>query len=394
MIDFLQAAQEVFEYSKFLRRDFHKHPELGFKEERSSGIIATQLTEMGLEVTAGLAKTGVVGVLDGGNPGKTLLLRFDMDALPILEQNQLDYQSQTNGVMHACGHDGHMAIGLTVARILSTIKHEISGKIKFVFQPAEEGLGGASEMIQAGVLGNPTPDYCLGMHLWNEKPVGWVSVVPGPAMAGADIFSVRIKGKGGHGAIPHQTIDPIQAAALITSSLQTIISRNISPLKSGVVSVTQINAGDAFNVIPQMAELGGTIRSFDEEIRTLIIKRFKEIVKNISGAMGCEAEIDLWQLTPAVYNHPVISEYVKAVFEKNVDIEVDTQSKTMASEDMAEFLLRVPGCFFMVGSANEKESLNYPHHHPKFNFDENALVLGSGLMCSAAVGLLTRQPST
>ena len=211
MTDYLYEARKLFEYSRALRRDFHQHPELGFKEFRTAEIITHELTALGLEVTAGIAGTGVMGILDGEEPGKTILLRFDMDALPISELNETSYASQISGAMHACGHDGHVAIGLTAAKLLASHRNEVKGVIKFVFQPAEEGLGGASGMISEGVLENPKPDYCLALHLWNEKPVGWVSVVPGPLMAGAELFQVIIQGKGGHGALPHQTHDPIVA---------------------------------------------------------------------------------------------------------------------------------------------------------------------------------------
>jgi amidohydrolase len=393
MTDYLHEARKLFEYSRALRRDFHRHPELGFQEFRTAEIISQELTALGLEVTVGIAGTGVVGILEGKRPGKTILLRFDMDALPISELNETSYASQNSGVMHACGHDGHVAIGLTAAKLLASHRNEVKGVIKFVFQPAEEGLGGASGMISEGVLENPKPDYCLALHLWNERPVGWVSVVPGPLMAGAELFQVVIQGKGGHGALPHQTHDPIVAAAQIVSALQSIIARNVSPLQTAVISVTYIHAGDAYNVIPQTAELRGTIRTFDNEVRDLVIQRFMEVVHNISIAMGCTETTEIWRLTPALVNHPIIAASVEEVIRQKVPTFVDTKSLTMVSEDMAEFLNRIPGCFIMVGSSNEEKGLNFAHHHPRFDFDEEALVNGAGWICSAAIGLFDKQPS-
>lgn len=393
MKNFLEEASRLFPYTKAMRRDFHEHPELGFQEVRTAAVIERELAELGLKVTRGIAETGVVAILDGKLPGKTILLRFDMDALPINELSQAEYSSRNPGVMHACGHDGHIAIGLTVAKILSTHRDEICGAVKFVFQPAEEGLGGAEKMISEGVLENPTPDYCLAMHLWNEKPLGWVSVVPGPLMAGADLFKVIIKGKGGHGALPHQTHDPILAAAQVVTAIQGIVARNISPLQSAVVSITMMRAGDAYNVIPQTVELRGTIRTFESETRELVLTRFREVVEGVALAMGCEASIETWGLTPSVINNPIITQVVETILRQNGPIEIDTQSRTMVSEDMALFLNQVPGCFLMVGSANAENGLNFPHHHPRFDFDENALVLGAAWMCTAAFGLLDQQPS-
>jgi amidohydrolase len=393
MTDYIHEARNLFIYMRGLRRDFHQHPELGFKEFRTAEVIAHELSALGMEVTVGIAGTGVVGILEGEQPGKTILLRFDMDALPITELNETSYASQNPGVMHACGHDGHVAIGLTAAKLLASHRNEVRGVVKFVFQPAEEGLGGASGMISEGVLENPKPDYCLALHLWNEKPVGWVSIVPGPLMAGAELFQVVIQGKGGHGALPHQTHDPVIAATQIVSALQSVIARNVSPLQTAVISVTYFHAGDAYNVIPQTAELRGTIRTFDTEVRDLVIQRFNEIVHNISIAMGCTETTELWSLTPALVNHPTIAASVEEIIRHHKPNFIDTKSLTMVSEDMAEFLNRIPGCFIMVGSSNEEKGLSFAHHHPRFDFDEEALVNGAGWICSAAIGLLDKQPS-
>jgi amidohydrolase len=250
MPDFFREAQDLFEYTRELRRDFHRHPEMGFQEVRTAGIVARELNSLGLEVTTGIAKTGVVGLLEGDKPGPVILLRFDMDALPINEETGAEYASQNPGVMHACGHDGHIATGLAIARLLHMHRDELAGTVKFVFQPAEEGLGGAESMIAEGILENPKPDRVLGMHLWNERPVGWLGISDGPEMAAAEIFRLRLIGKGGHGALPHLAVDPVVAAAQVINALQTIASRNVSPLQSAVLSVTMFRAGESFNVIP------------------------------------------------------------------------------------------------------------------------------------------------
>ena len=217
MIDIKGEAQELFPYTRDLRRDFHRHPELGFQEVRTAGIVARELTEMGLEVSTGIGKTGVVATLEGARSGPVLLVRFDMDALPIQEETGVEYASQTPGVMHACGHDGHTAIGLTVAKILDAHKDDLGGTVKLVFQPAEEGLGGAEAMVADGVLQQPKPEQCLSLHLWNDKPSGWIGITPGPVMSASDRFSVKITGRGGHGAAPHLSIDPIVAGAQVIS---------------------------------------------------------------------------------------------------------------------------------------------------------------------------------
>ncbi len=267
-----QLAKENFNYSVSFRRDFHQHPELGFQEIRTSEIISKELMNLGFSVKKNIGKTGVLGVLKGTLDGQTLLLRFDMDALPIRETNTTNYVSKNDGIMHACGHDGHLAIGLTIAKILSLYKDQIKGTVKIIFQPAEEGLGGALATIEDGVLENPRPDYCLGLHIWNEKPLGWFGINTGAMMAGADTFEIIVNGKGGHGGLPHKSIDPIVCAAHIITTIQTIVSRNISPLDNAVVSFGSIKGGSTFNVIPDSVYLSGTVRTFDSHIRMQVIK--------------------------------------------------------------------------------------------------------------------------
>jgi len=390
MSDYLAEAQELFEYTCSMRRDFHQHPELGFQEVRTAGIVARELEALGLDVRTGVAKTGVVALLEGAHPGPVILLRADMDALPIIEATGAEYASRTPGVMHACGHDGHTAIGLTVARMLHAHRDELAGTVKFVFQPAEEGLGGAALMVSEGVLENPKPDYCLAIHVWNESPLGWFGITPGPFMAAGDAFYVQIIGKGGHGAAPHQTIDPIYAAAQIITALQSITTRNISPLKTAVVSVTSVHGGSSFNIIPPEVKLQGTIRTFEPEVRDLVLKRFNEIVNGVAQSLGCETEIEINDLTPAVVNDPDFTTRVqKITADLFPDCTIDTNALTMGSEDMAFLMNDIPSCFILVGSANSEKGLDAKHHHPHFDFDEGALVKSAALIASVAAHILS-----
>jgi amidohydrolase len=393
--DFLAEAKALFPYTQAMRRDLHIHPELGFREIRTGGIVAKDLESLGMEVTKGVGKTGVVGLMEGARPGPTLLLRFDMDALPITEETGAEYASQNQGVMHACGHDGHTAIGLTVARMLHAHRDELAGTIKFCFQPSEEGtydeeVGGAEMMMRDGVLDSPRVDKSLSLHLWNEKPLGWLGIAGGPVMAGAEIFTVRITGKGGHGAIPQQTVDPVVAAAQIISALQTIVSRNVAPLETAVVSVTTLRAGTAFNVIPQTAELTGTIRTFDPDVRQKAVQRFEQIARGVGEALGCQVSVDIKRMTPALINDETISSTVQATARQVLagsDLETGGYI-TMGAEDMAFMQEKVPGCYFFVGSNDTARHLDYGHHHPMFDFNEEALVRASALMASAAMDVL------
>jgi amidohydrolase len=385
-IDFYAEAKELFPYTRSLRRDFHLHPELGFQEVRTAGIVARELNQLGLEVTTGVGKTGVVAMLEGTGPGPTVLVRFDMDALPIQEETGAEYASTNAGVMHACGHDGHTAIGLTVARLLNNHRDMLNGTVKLVFQPAEEGLGGAKKMVEDGVLDNPRPDMSLALHLWNENPVGWIGVTPGPAMAASETFRVMITGSGGHGASPHQTVDPVLAAAHIVTALQSIVSRNVDPLQGAVVSVTVVQAGEAFNVIPSTAEIRGTIRTYLPEVRAMVLRRFAEIVHGVAGALGCQALVETREITLAVINDKKLSSLVQGVARQMFpDDNIVDDERTMGSEDMAYMMQEIPGCYFFIGSNNAARGLDAPHHHPRFDIDEDSLPKAAALMAAATV---------
>jgi amidohydrolase len=390
MTDPVTEAQSMFEYTQAIRRDLHAHPELGFQEHRTAGVVAKELTDIKLEVQTGIGGTGVVAILKGSRPGPVILVRADMDALPISEETGASYASQNPGVMHACGHDGHTATLLTVARMLRAHSKELAGTVKFMFQPAEEGMGGAEKMITEGVLDNPKVDIALALHVWNEKPIGWIGISNGPAMAGAEIFTIKIHGKGGHGAIPNMTIDPILASAHVITAIQGIVARNVSPLQTAVISVCTIHAGEAFNVIPAVVEMTGTIRSFEPSVRNLILERFDKTVHSVAEAMGCQVEIDVRRLTPATINRPEIAKKVQAVARHLFpDATVDSANYvTMGSEDFAFVLEKIPGCFIFIGSANPEKGLDAGHHHPRFDIDEAALPRGAALLTAAIMDLL------
>lgn len=368
-----------------LRRDLHRYPELGFEEVRTAGIVAAELTRLGLEVQTGIGKTGVVGLLEGEADGPTVLVRADMDALPIQEENQVQYASQSAGKMHACGHDGHTTIALAVAELLGAQRDRMAGRVKFVFQPAEEIGRGAEAMIQDGALRNPVPDVALGLHVWNEAPVGTVVLSDGPMMAAAGDFTITVEGKGGHGAMPHIAHDPIVAASQIVVALQSIVSRSVKPTDTAVLSVTEFKAGDSFNVIPPGARLRGTIRAFDKGVMALLEQRIREVSEAVAGAMGCRAQVLVEQLTLPVVNAPEVNARLKKAFERVASgLDIVTDYHTMLAEDMSYFLDRVPGTFFFVGSANADRGLDYPHHHPRFDWDDEAVIpLAVELMAAA-----------
>jgi amidohydrolase len=274
--------------------------------------------------------------------------------------------------------------------MLNDHREDLAGTVKLMFQPAEEGMGGAQEMIAAGVLDDPKVDLALALHVWNEKPVGWIGIANGPAMAGAEIFNIKVLGKGGHGAAPHLAVDPVLASAQIITALQGIVARNVAPLQSAVVSICTIHAGETFNVIPPMVEMTGTIRTFEPAVRRLVLDRFEKTIQSVAQAMGCQVELDVKRLTPATINHSKVAAQVQSVARTLLpDAEVDSANYvTMGSEDFAFILEKVPGCFFFIGSANPEKGLDASHHHPKFDIDETALPEGAALMTASIMDIL------
>ncbi len=391
-IDFRAEAEALFAFTRDLRRDFHRHPELGFQEHRSAGIVAKLLREFGLQVTEGVGETGVVGVLAGSYPGPTILVRADMDALPIQEENDVPYASEVPGVMHACGHDAHMAMALTVARLLSAHRDALHGTVKFVFQPAEEGLGGAAKMIADGVLEGV--DYALAMHVWNEQPLGWLGIADGPTMAAADMFRIRVLGKGGHAAHPNVTEDPVLAASSVVTALQSVVSRHVDPLDAAVVSVASFHAGTAFNIIPPEAVLEGTIRTFEAEVASEVRMRVTRTAHGVAQGLGCRAEVEIVEMNPAVVNAPAVAQVVREVAAALYpEATIDPAARTMGAEDMSLMMYDIPGCYFFVGSANPAKGLDAGHHHPRFNIDEDVLPRGTAIMAAAAMALAANPPA-
>jgi amidohydrolase len=376
------------------RRDLHRHPELAFEEVRTSGIVAQRLRALGLEVQTAVAQTGVVGLLRGGGSqagAKTLAIRADMDALPIHEANEIDYRSQADGKMHACGHDGHTSIALAVATLLSKHRDELNGNVKFIFQPAEETVGGAKQMIAEGAMDGV--DGVIGLHLISHHPVGLVGLRAGPIFASADRLVLNVRGKGGHAAMPESAVDPIVIAAYITTALQTLISRETSPFSPAVITIAAINAGSAsaFNIIPEAALMRGGLRAFTPEHRAYLLRRIEEVAQGVASALGGSCTVEVTNGCPPCTNDAAMAELVHkaavaSVGEKNVSSA--TEVTTTGSDDMAYFLQSAAGCYFIVGTRNDEKEANYPHHHPRFNIDEDALPVGVEVLTRAALDFL------
>ncbi len=364
-----------------LRRDLHRHPELAFREERTAGLVADRLEALGLPVTRGVAETGVVALLEGGaGDGPCLMLRADMDALPITEVEGRPHRSVHEGVMHACGHDGHVATLLTVAELLARERESLRGTVKLVFQPAEEGGGGAGRMIEAGVLGDPDVDAAFGLHYWSFQPTGVIGVTAGPSMGAVDEFRLVVRGRGGHAAIPHEARDALVAASHVVTALQTVVSRRSDPQQAVVVTVGELHAGSAFNIIPAEARLAGTVRCFDPAIWAELPRWIGGLIEHTCRAHGCEAELDYRRLNRPLINDPGMASLARGVAVELVGDDAVVAETTLGGEDMGEFLERVPGCFAFVGAASADRGIEAPHHHPAFDLDEDALPLGVELM--------------
>jgi amidohydrolase len=391
----MQISEQIEKYREELiglRRDFHRHPELGFEEFRTADIIENYLTALGL-TTQRIAKTGVVGILRGARTEPVLMLRADMDALPIEEENDVDYKSQNNGVMHACGHDAHMAMLLIAAKILAAKKKEIAGTIKFVFQPNEE-IAGALRMIEEGVLENPKVNAAVGMHVWTPVPSGKIAITPGPVMGGLDVFKVTIHGKGGHTGMPEDAVDPIIAAAAVIQTVQVIQTREISNLKSTVIMFGKIKGGTKSNIIPGKVELEGSIRFLypnapeDESQPT---QRFIRIVEQVCQTHRCTCDIDIvHENIPLINNDAMTALARDTAVEVFSDPESIIDNQTMGSEDFSEFSERVPGVLMFLGTGNENIGSDFSHHHPRFNIDEGTLPLGVEMWVRSALNFFEK----
>lgn len=368
-----------------IRRKLHAEPELSFHEVKTPAFIADYLEDLGVEVKRNVGGRGVVGYIKGALPGKTVALRADFDALPIQEDTGLEYSSKTPGVMHACGHDGHTATLLVCAKVLMENRDQLKGTIVLIHQFAEElAPGGAIAMIKDGCLNGV--DVIYGTHLWNPIPVGEVGYLGGPIMAAADRFEVTIQGKGGHGASPHETVDAVAVGSSVVQNLQHVVSRQVNPLKSAVVTTASFQAGGPFNVIADTAELIGTVRSFDEDVQDLVIEKMEQMIKGTCEAMGATYSFKYVKGYPAVVNDATeterFAEVAKAIH--NPEKVVET-TPVMGGEDFAYYLREVPGTFFFTGSGNPEVGADYPHHHPKFTFDEQAMLTAGKLLIQAAI---------
>lgn len=381
MNDVKDLCEKYLQHMINLRETIHMYPEDGFKEFKTSEIIIEELEKLGIKVQKNVAKTGVVGLIEGKYPGKTVLLRADMDALKIQEQTDVEYKSKIDGMMHACGHDGHVAGLLGAAMIINELKDNLHGNVKLLFQPAEERDGGALPMIEEGVLQNPKVDAAFGAHLWGYLKEGEVHLKEGAMMAAPDIFNIKVIGKGGHGAVPQESIDPIVITCQIVNALQTIVSRRINPLDPVVVTCGKIQGGESFNVIPNEVEVEGTIRTFNEETRNLVPRIIEDLVKGITTSQGATYEFKYEPHYPALLNDKDMTNFAKKSLEKVVGKEnvFDLKEPNMGGEDFAYFAQKVPSAFMFVGIAdNENEPVI--HHNPYFKWNsKNVGILAQSL---------------
>jgi amidohydrolase len=373
-----------------LRRDLHRHPELSFEERRTAQIIAEHLQAAELEVRTGVAGTGVVGILRGGRPGRTIAWRADIDALPLTEPGNAPYISATPGVMHACGHDGHTAIGVALAQILSTRRADLPGTAVFIFQPAEEILGGARPMIDAGVLEDPYVEEIYGLHLTTQLPTGKVQVRAGALLSAASAFAIEVRGRGGHGAYPHLAVDPITAAAHILIGMQHLVTKEVPAQEMALITIGQMQAGTKNNIIPENAVMRGTLRTFGDDLHLKILERLGAFATDMARTFRAEAELTLDPMScPAVVNHAKQTAFVRCCTlpELGADAIVEG-SPAMASDDMCHFLRARPGCYFRVGVA-PAHGRPAPHHAPQFEMNEDGLAVGLRAALSVMLGALS-----
>ncbi len=383
-----ELANKYKKYVIDMRREFHMNPEPSWEEVGTSQRIKDELDKIGIPYIT-VAKTGIVATIKGGKEGKTVALRADMDALQVQEANDVAYKSKNPGIMHACGHDGHTAMLLGAAKILNEIKNDIKGKVKLFFQPAEELAEGAKKMIEEGAMEGV--DGVFGIHLWADLPCGKVNIQAGPRMASADLFSIKVKGKGGHGSLPHQGVDAIVVASAIVMNLQSIVSREISPLDPAVVSVGTFKSGTRFNIIAKEAILEGTTRSFNHKVRNSFPNIIERIVKETARSYRADAEVEYVFGTPPTINESectkLAQDSIQKILGKEALIEME---RVTGGEDFAMYLEKAPGAMAFVGAGNEEKGASYPHHHERFNIDEDGLEIGTALYVQYAVDFLNR----
>lgn len=395
-IDFLKEAEAIKDQLIEWRRDFHENPELGFEEFRTSKVIKEFLKKEGIPYIE-VAKTGICALIkgskEGAENGKTIALRGDMDALPLKDNKSCSYASKVEGKMHACGHDAHTTILLGAAKILNSMKHNLKGNVKLLFEPAEETVGGARFMISEGVLENPKVDAVLGLHVSENIEVGKIGIKQGVVNAASNPFTIKIKGKGGHGAHPEDTIDPVLIASNVIVALQSIVSREIAPVYPAVVTVGSIHGGTAQNIIPEEVEIKGIMRTMKKEHREYVKERLCEIVKGVCSAMRGEAEIDIEESYPCLYNEDNMVELLKDTASQVIGKEkVDMlEHPSMGVESFAYFSMEAPAAFYFLGSADFERGLNKPAHGSLFDIDERCLPIGVAIQCNTAYEYLTRE---
>ncbi len=416
VIEQVRVTAELDAWLRETRRYLHMNPELSLEESNTARLVSGHLKELGIEhrtrvggdgrplmvdpaklEAAGLklkattGGTGVLGTIHGRKPGKTLLIRADMDALPLEELNETTYQSTKHGVMHACGHDAHTTILMGVAEVLNELRDQFDGTVKLMFQPGEEGFAGALAMAHDGILDNPNVDAALALHVDNQIEAGEVSVAGGPICASGDIVNITVRGVGGHAAYPHLASDSILVAAHILVALQDIVSREIDPFQSAVVTFGAIDSGTQGNIIPASAELRGTVRIFRPEVQDLVERRIGEIATGIARSMRAEAEVNYLRWYPPLINDDALSEIVRSAMIETVgDEKVRETEPTFGGEDFAFIAQRVPTCMFRLGIANPERGITYSMHHPRFDIDEDALAVGVRVMATAALRYLTQ----
>ncbi|MGD9974562.1 MAG: M20 family metallopeptidase [Desulfatirhabdiaceae bacterium] len=385
-----KSIQRQYQKIVQFRRDLHQIPETAYTEEKTSQYVADVLSNLGISVFSKIARYGVVGLKSFTSPGKTLMLRSELDALPIVERTGLPFASKNPACMHACGHDGHMAMVLGAAVVLCEMNPDLCGQIKFLFQPAEEGPGGAKPMIEAGVMESPRVDFVLGCHLWPNIPEGTVGVRPGPLMAAMDRFDITIIGRGGHGAMPHLCVDALETGTQVVGALQRIVSRHMNPLSPTVLTVGRFEAGTAFNVIPNEARICGTTRTFDPEIWKSWPTRIETVVRGVCQSMGADYRLDYQPGYPVTVNDTAMCDRVREFASATVGAKnVVEPEATMGGEDMSFFLERAPGCFFFLGTGCDGGA---PIHNERFDFNENILMTGVEIYCRAAMAFLGKPP--
>ncbi|MBV8281456.1 MAG: amidohydrolase [Candidatus Eremiobacteraeota bacterium] len=384
-VDALEVPAPVVRDVIALRRDFHAHPELGFEEVRTAGIVAERLRALGYQVRTGVGQTGVLGILRSQRPGKTILLRADMDCLPIDERSGVEFSSTVAGKMHACGHDGHTAMLLGAAQMIMERRDLIHGTIVLCFQPAEEGKGGARAMIEDGVLDDPHVDSVYGLHLNSLYPSGQVLVRSGPVMASSDSIEVTIRGRGGHGAAPHQTIDPILTSSYFVSQLQSVVARNVDPIQPAVVTIGAIHGGTIHNVIPDNVELLGTVRAYSEAERSQMKPRIERVLTGCCEAQGASYDYTYIDRYPVTVNDAGEAAFVHELAVRTVGApRIGQLAQTMGAEDFSFMLQRRPGCFFFIGSQSDERTA-VAHHNARFAIDEACLPAGVQMMVALAL---------